>query len=116
MRLRQKLATTIKELFHEHVTITHLPNRTRSILLIDNTFMVSILLCRTKRKRGRLCWEVDPNPAERDCATLLCTMNFTYDRVIDYFHALQNGWVQANLYARLLVAPSNKVAEFVGVL
>jgi DNA invertase Pin-like site-specific DNA recombinase len=85
MNLRQKLVSTIKELFPEHVAVTHLPNRSRSILWIDRSFMVSILLCRTKHKRGKLCWAVDPNPAERGCVTLLCTMNSSHDRVIAYF-------------------------------
>jgi DNA invertase Pin-like site-specific DNA recombinase len=85
MKLRQNLVNAIRELLPQHVTVTHLPNRTRSILLIDNTFMVSVLLCRTKLKHGALCWAVDPNPAERHFVTLLCTMNSRHDRVIDYF-------------------------------
>jgi hypothetical protein len=85
MKLRQNLVSTIKELFPEHVTLTHLPNRSRSTLWIDNSFMVSVLLCRTKRKHGTLCWAVDPNPAEKNFVTLLCTMNNRHDRVIDYF-------------------------------
>lgn len=85
MKLRQNLVNAIKELFPEHVAITHLPNRSRSILWIDKSFMVSVLLCRTKHKHGKLCWVVTPNPAERGCITLLCTMNRSHDRVIDYF-------------------------------
>jgi DNA invertase Pin-like site-specific DNA recombinase len=85
MKLRQSLVSAIKELFPEHVAVTHLPDRSRSILWIDNSFMVSVLLCRTKHKHGKLCWTVDPNPAERGCVTLLCTMNSRHDRVIDYF-------------------------------
>ena len=85
MKLRQNLVNAVRELFPENVTVTHLPNRTRSMLLIDNSFMVSLLLCRTKHKHGKLCWAVDPNPAERDRVTLLCTMNSRHDRVIDYF-------------------------------
>jgi DNA invertase Pin-like site-specific DNA recombinase len=85
MKLRQTLVSTIKELFPEHVEVTHLPNRSRSILRIDRNFLVSILLCRTKHKHGKLCWAVDPNPAERSLVTLLCTMNSKHDRVIDYF-------------------------------
>jgi DNA invertase Pin-like site-specific DNA recombinase len=85
MKLRQNLVSTIKELFPEHVTVTHLPHRSRSILWVDNSFMVSVLLCRTKRKHGTLCWAVDPNPAEQGCVTLLCTMNSRHNRVIDCF-------------------------------
>ncbi len=85
MKLRQSLVSSLKELFPEHVAVTHLPNRSRSILWIDRSFMVSVLLCRTKHKHGKLCWAVDPNPAERNCVTLLCTMNSRHERVIDYF-------------------------------
>lgn len=85
MKLRQNLVNAIRELFPQHVTVTHLPNRTRSILLIDNSFMVSVLLCRTKLKHGASCWAVDPNPAEKHFVTLLCTMNSKHDHVIEYF-------------------------------
>lgn len=85
MKLRQNLVNAIRDLFPQHVTVTHLPNRTRSVLWIDNSFMVSVLLCRTKRKHGAVRWAVDPNPAEKHFVTLLCTMNGRHDRVIDYF-------------------------------
>ena len=38
-----------------------------------------------QRKRGRSCWVIEPAPAERDYITLLCTMNCSHDRVLDYF-------------------------------
>lgn len=99
MNLRQSLVTAIKELFAEHVEVTHLPNRSRSILRIDRKFFVSILLCRTKRKHGKLCWAVDPNPAERSYVTLLCTMNSKHDRVIDYFALpAMNGYQRTSMY------------------
>jgi DNA invertase Pin-like site-specific DNA recombinase len=85
LKLRRKVVNAIRELFSENVTVTHLPCRTRSVLLIDHSFMVSVLLCRSKRKRGTLIWVVEPNSAERDFITLLCTMNRSHDRVIDYF-------------------------------
>ena len=83
--LRRKLVNTIKKLFPEHVTVTHLPRGSRSMLLIDHSFMVSILLCRSKCKRGRSCWVIEPAPVERDYITLLCTLNSSHDRVLDYF-------------------------------
>ena len=55
------------------------------MLLIDDSFMVSILLCRSKSKRGAPYWVLEPNPAERPFVTLLCTMNDRHDRVRDYF-------------------------------
>jgi hypothetical protein len=99
MKLRHSLVNAIKELFPEHVAVTHLPNRSRSILWIDNTFMVSVLLCRTKHKHGKLRWAVDPNPAERGCITLLCTMNSRHDRVIDYFAlSTMDGYKRTSMY------------------
>jgi hypothetical protein len=48
------------------------------MLLIDHGFVVSLLLCRSKRKRGRSCWVIEPAPGERDYITLLCTMNSSH--------------------------------------
>lgn len=85
MRLRRKLIHKIRELFPQNVIVTHLPRMSKSMLLIDRSVMVSILLCRSKRKRGKLCWVMEPNDRERDYITLLCTMNATHDRVLDYY-------------------------------
>ena len=54
-------------------------------MLIDETFMVSMVLSRSKQKRGKLVWVVDANPAERGCITLLGKMNSSHDRVTQYF-------------------------------
>jgi DNA invertase Pin-like site-specific DNA recombinase len=85
MRLRRKLVHKIRELFPQNVIVTHLPRMSRSMLLIDRSVMTSILLCRSKRKRGRLYWVIEPNERERNYITLLCTMNPTHDRVLDYY-------------------------------
>jgi DNA invertase Pin-like site-specific DNA recombinase len=85
LKLRRKLVNKITEMFPKHVTVTHLPRRTRSLLLVDNSVMVSILFCRKKSKHGILIWALEPNPAEREYITLICTMNNRHDRVIDYF-------------------------------
>ncbi len=56
------------------------------MLLIDNTFMVSILFCRLERKGGApKYWRVDPFPAERDYIGLVCTLNERHDKVLDYY-------------------------------
>jgi len=47
--------------------------------------MVSVLLCRSKLKRGIPYWVLEPNSAERTYITLVCTMNEYHDRVLDYF-------------------------------
>lgn len=85
MRLRRKLVNTIGELFPENVIVTHLPGKSRSMLLIDRSFMVSILFCGSKRKRGKSCWAIQPDELERDYITLLCTINRTHDRVLDHY-------------------------------
>lgn len=85
LQLRQQVLETIRARFPEHVSVAYPARGTRSVLLIDRQFMVSVLLCRTKRKEGALHWILEPNPAERPYVTLLCTMNPNHDRVLDYF-------------------------------
>jgi DNA invertase Pin-like site-specific DNA recombinase len=84
LQLRRALVSKIKGLFPEHVEITHAPQHTRSILRIDNTFLVSVLLCRTRGSGRGLCWVVEPNPLERNYVTLFCKMNTTHDHVLSY--------------------------------
>lgn len=85
LKLRRNLVKTITEMFPNHVTITHLPRRTRSLLLIDNSVMVSLLLSARKFKRRTAVWVLEPNSAEHEFITLVCTMNNRHDRVINYF-------------------------------
>jgi DNA invertase Pin-like site-specific DNA recombinase len=86
LQLRRKVVTTIRQLFPDKVAITHLPGKTRSMFLIDNTFMVSILLCRDRiSEAGRKGWSLEPRAAERHYITLVCAMNKTRDRVLHYF-------------------------------
>jgi hypothetical protein len=85
MRLRRWIVSRIKELFPDNVTVTHLPRKSRSMFLIDHSFMVSLLLCRSKYKRARLTWVIEPDELERPYITLLCRMNRTHDRVLDYY-------------------------------
>ena len=85
--LRRRLVARIKRLFPEHVSVTRLSaNRTRSILLIDGVMKVSLILCARKRgRRGRQVWDLEPNDAERDFITLICTMNHSHNRVVGYY-------------------------------
>jgi DNA invertase Pin-like site-specific DNA recombinase len=86
MCLRRELVYRIKTLFPKNVTVTHLENKTRSILRFDNDFNVSLLLCRTRpRKGGRLHWVVEPAPSEREYITLLCIVNPNRDRVRRFY-------------------------------
>lgn len=85
MQLRRRLVRRIKRMFPTHVSITHLPNRHRSILRIDEDLLVSVLLCRIEQPRGeKPHWLVDPNPAERDFITLLCRLDRSRKRIISY--------------------------------
>ena len=86
MLLRRRVVATIKELFREHVTVTRLSAKTtRSVLLIDGIFKVSLILSRRKTKRGEQIWVVEPNVLERDFITLICKMNESHNRVIGYY-------------------------------
>ena len=82
MELRRKLTSAIQRLFPQHVEITHLPKGTRSVLRIDKSFIVSVLLCRTKKRNGRLHWVVEPASTERNYITLFCRMSPTHDRIL----------------------------------
>jgi DNA invertase Pin-like site-specific DNA recombinase len=84
--LRRSLFKEIKDMFPGHVAITHLPRRTRSILRIDDRYLVSILLVRQKRRQGgRLHWVVEPCSAEREHITLLCKMTGRHDRILESY-------------------------------
>jgi DNA invertase Pin-like site-specific DNA recombinase len=95
LKLRRKLVNKIAELFPHNVIVTHLPKRTRSMLLIDNSFMVSILLCRTgQRGRGRPHWILESVPAEHKFITLLCTANRASDRLLGYYVFPRMDWMR----------------------
>jgi len=84
--LRRRVVAAIKRLFPEHITVTHLsPKKTRSMLLVDRTFMVSLILSARKNKGGSQVWVLEPGSDERELITLICTMNHAHDRVIGYF-------------------------------
>ena len=86
MILRRKLVNQIRSLFPKNVTVSHLPNKTRSILRLDNDFNVSVLLCRTRpREAGGLHWVAEPTPAEREYITLVCMLSPERDRVLRFY-------------------------------
>lgn len=85
MRLRRRLVARLRNMFPNNVSVTHLPNRGRSILRIDDAFMVSIVLCPIYQARTeRPHWVIVPNPAERDFITLLCRLNRDSTRAVSY--------------------------------
>ena len=84
-RFRRELVQKLKALFPEHVEVTHLPNKNRAMLRIDNNFMVVVLLCKQKRRNGgELHWVVQLPAHERDYMTLVGLFNRAHDGVVGY--------------------------------
>jgi len=83
--LRQTVVKKIKEMFPKNVEITHASHRSHAVLQIDHSFLVSMLFCRQKRRRGKLHWVVEPHPAERGNMTLLCKMNRLHNQVLGFY-------------------------------
>jgi len=85
MRLRRKLVKKIGEMFPEHVRVTSLPYSGRSILEVDHSFMIAVLLCRSHQRAGQQrFWIVRPTSAERGHMTLLCKVNPGRSRIASY--------------------------------
>jgi DNA invertase Pin-like site-specific DNA recombinase len=85
IRLRRELIEMIRTLFPNDVAILRLPDRRRSVLLIDGQFIVSVLFCSPIRRRNKYVWLVEPNPAESSYLTLLCPVKRSHERVLGYF-------------------------------
>ena len=85
MRLRRALVSRIRGLFPSNVVVTHLPKRSRSILRVDDSFMVSVLLCGVRKNGVTPHWVIQPNPAEREYVTLVCKMSPSHNRIIAYY-------------------------------
>jgi DNA invertase Pin-like site-specific DNA recombinase len=99
--LRQALGDELKTLFPDHVVVTLTRRGVRSILRIDNMFVVSILFCGHEKIQAHHCWAVRPVPAERDYITLLCLLNRRYERVLHYYVASKLGqWKYLRLNGR----------------
>ena len=85
LRLRRKLVKQLGETFPERVKVTTLPHSGRSILEIDHSFKVSVLLCVSyQRAGGQRFWIVRPTPAEREHITLLCKISPGKNRIASY--------------------------------
>jgi hypothetical protein len=85
IRLRRELFEMIRTLFPDNVVFSRLPDRKRSVLLIDGQFIVSVLFCSPIRRRGKYVWLVEPNSAESGHITLLCPVKRSHERVLGYF-------------------------------
>jgi len=85
MRMRRRLTKRLVSLFPEHVSVTTSPISTRSILKIDHSFSVSIIVC-TSHQVGnrRRSWTIGPTVAERENITLICKLNPARNRIQSY--------------------------------
>jgi DNA invertase Pin-like site-specific DNA recombinase len=85
--LRRRLVKQLSEIFPEHVAVKGLPPSGRSILEIDQSFMVAVLICISCRRGGRSHWVVRPTRVERENITLLCRLAPSRQRITS-FHLL----------------------------
>ncbi len=87
MKLRRKLVKRLSRMFPKHVAITRVPEPQsfRSILEVDHSFFVGILLCRSEKRAGeQRFWAVRPTLAERENITLVCRVSPNKGRIISY--------------------------------
>ena len=85
LRLRRKLVKQLGETFPEHVRVTSLSHSCRSILEVDHSFMVAVLLCVSYQRPGeQRFWVVRPTSAEREHITLLCKISPDKNRIASY--------------------------------
>ena len=88
MKLRKDLAHKIEKLFPSRVRVTNLPTGNHALrpsLLVDDTFVVSLLFARTQHRNNQALWRWNVRPAERNNITLLCKMNSSHDDVTGYY-------------------------------
>lgn len=90
LKLRKDVANSVSALFPNHVDVAECQSGNhwkRVILRIDEKYFVSILLCRTQYREGRLCWKWGIKDAEKNNITLLCKINDSHDQVREYYLA-----------------------------
>jgi DNA invertase Pin-like site-specific DNA recombinase len=86
MRLRRRLVKTLGQIFADHVRVTTLPHSSRSVLDIDQSFIVCVLVCSNQRRgAGRRFWVVRPTSAEREHITLICKTSADRSRIASYY-------------------------------
>ena len=97
--LRRALGNELEKLFPDHVDVKYSARGGRSMLRIDDAFMVSILFCGLEKTETGRCWMLRPVEAERNCITLLCLLSLRHDRVLRYYVAPSQGeWKCKRLY------------------
>lgn len=85
LKLRRNLVKRLRSAFPEHVTVKSLPTSTKSVLEIDHSFDVSVIVCVSYQKpnEGRN-WVVLASQTERQNITLLCKLNPSRTRIQSY--------------------------------
>jgi len=86
-KLRRTVEEELQRLFPDHVIVTLTRRGKRSVLRIDDAFMVSILFCGQDLTAPKYTWTAKPAPAECDYITLICLLNRRYNRVLRYYLA-----------------------------
>jgi len=75
-RLRAELLAHITALFPGRVTLFRLPRHTRSLVRLDNSHCISLLICPSfPTIKGDIRWKLNPIPFERGYITLLGRLN-----------------------------------------
>jgi hypothetical protein len=92
--------------FPDNIAVTHLPNLKRSLLLIDGTFMVAVLLCLSKPEKGKRVWEANPVAAEREHITLICPMIRLHNEVVEFYLLPPIDWKSHRWYPPNPIFPS----------
>jgi DNA invertase Pin-like site-specific DNA recombinase len=86
LRLRRHLVKRLHEMFPDHVRVLNLPPSCRSVLEIDGSFMVAVLVCISyQRGGGQRSWVVRPTSVERSNITLLCKVSADRNRINSYY-------------------------------
>jgi hypothetical protein len=97
--LRRAFGDELKTLFPNHVAVVLSRRGKRSVLRIDDNFMVSILFCRKDISEWGYCWAAQPASAERDWITLICLLNRRFDRIFHFYIVPKMGeWSYRSLY------------------
>ena len=85
MRVRRELVKKLSQMFPEQMRITRLPHSDRSIVDLNDGFLVAVLVCVSyQRGETKRYWTVVPTRAERDHMTLLCKLNAERNRIVSY--------------------------------
>jgi Recombinase len=82
--LRDTLLDKLRDMFPNHISLRRLPGHQRYLLVIDDTFLISVLLCRKKTRGGRTHWVVEPKIQERGYPTIVCKMDSLHRQIISY--------------------------------